>query len=281
MSTFDISWDNLTFLEMTLTTFDGCIEAIQKAPLLEMCSIELCCVDSLPSIPNITVRHMRLRTLKLFGFPTEPLCDFLDVLKLSFLQTYHYHTPYLDIFMDNVISFVNRSGMDLRQLAFDVFSTRNEDLKKLLSAVPFLQDLHLDFWCKDNASIIRELFEDLSSSAPVLGDGPGFLPSLQSLTICNSGIFIWECISRLFNSPHRKLLRLEINKRGKIQIDILRKIPRLIDEGFNVRIIGSSGDVDFQQVKESSGKEGEPRKRDKQGFLASFSSFISCLFGRR
>lgn len=89
------------------------------------------------------------------------------------------------------------------------------------------------------------------------------------------------CIPRLFNSPHRKLLRLEINKRGKIQIDILRKIPRLIDEGFNVRIIGSSGDVDFQQVKESSGKEGEPRKRDKQGFLASFSSFISCLFGRR
>ena len=100
MSTFDISWDNLTFLEMTLTTFDGCIEAIQKAPLLEMCSIELCCVDSLPSIPNITVRHMRLRTLKLFGFPTEPLCDFLDLLKLPFLQTYHYHTPYLNIFMD-------------------------------------------------------------------------------------------------------------------------------------------------------------------------------------
>ena len=122
MSTFDISWDNLTFLKMTLTTFDGCIEAIQKAPLLEMYSIELCCVDSLPSIPNITVRHMRLRTLKLFGFPSEPLCDFLDVLELPFLQTYHYHTPYLDISVDNVISFVNRSGMDLRQLAFDVFS---------------------------------------------------------------------------------------------------------------------------------------------------------------
>jgi hypothetical protein len=282
-STFDINWDNLRFLKMTLTAFDGCIEAIQQAPLLEMCSITLCCVNFLPSIPEITVRHMRLRTLKLLGFPSELLCGYLDVLELPFLQTYHQQTLYLDNSVDTVISFFNRSRINLKQLAFNVTSSRKEDLKKLLTAVPSLQDLHLNLWCTENAFVIRELFEDLSSSPPVLEDGPGFLPSLQSLTISDPGIFIWECIPCLFSSPHRKLLRLEIiNTTSKIEIDTLRQISRLIDEGFNIRIIGRHGDVhDLQQVKGSSGEEGKPRKRDKQGFLASFSSFISFLFCRR
>jgi len=100
---------------------------------------------------------------------------------------------------------------------------------------------------------------------------------------------MWD-IPRLFGSPHRKLLRLEVNK---IEIDTLRKISRLIDKGFNVRIFNwtlggcrfstSLRDEDLSQILDvvDHASEGELRKRDKQGFFASPSSFISRLFCRR
>jgi hypothetical protein len=304
ISTLDIKWDNLTFLKMTLTAFDGCIEAIQQAPLLEMCSITLCCMNFLPSIPKVTLRHMRLRTLKLFRFPVEPLCGFLDVLDLPFLQAYHHQTLNLELSIDNVISFLNRSGMDLKQLTLDVTSARKKDLKKLLTAVPSLQNLQLDFWCKGNTFVIRGIFEDLSSSPPILGDGPGFLPSLQSWTISAREIFVWECIPPFFSPPHRKLLRLEVSKAGEIEIDTLRKIIRLFAEGFDIRIIGGRGDVDYLQqftktlheaselertrlesesVTAAEGQEEvhSAADEDKKGCLSPFSSFISRLFCRR
>ena len=136
--------------------------------------------------------------------------------------------------MENLISFLNRSGMDLKQLSLDVSSLRKEDIEKLLTAVPPLQTLQLDFWCTENAFVIRGLFENVSSSPPVLGGGPGFLPSVQSLTISGRGISMWECIPRMFYSSHRRILPLEVNKTGEIETDTLRKIPRLIAEGFDI-----------------------------------------------
>jgi hypothetical protein len=306
ISTLDINWDNLTILRMTLTAFDGCIEAIQQAPLLEVCSITLCRINFLPSIPNITVRHMRLRTLKLFGFPSELLCGLLDVLDLPSLQAYHHQTLNLELSIDNVISFLNRSGMDLKQLTLDVTSARKEDLKNLLTAVPSLQNLQLDFWCAGNTFVIRGIFEDLSSSPPILGDDPGFFPSLQSWTISTREIFGGECIPPFFTPPHRKLLRLEINKTGEIEMDTLHKIIRLFFEGFDIRIIGGRGDVDYLQqftktlheanelefldralesesVTAAEGQEEvhSAADEDKKGCLSPFSSFISRLFCRR
>jgi len=90
---------------------------------------------------------MRLRTLKLFRFPVEPLCGSLDVLELPSLQVYHHQISYLNNSVDNLISFLNLSRMDLKQLTLDVSSSRKEDLTKLLTAVPPVQNLHLDFWC--------------------------------------------------------------------------------------------------------------------------------------
>jgi hypothetical protein len=249
---------------------------------------------------------MRLRTLKLFRFPVEPLGGLLDVLELPSLQAYHQQTMNLELSVHKMVSFLNRSRMDLKQITLDVISSRKEDLKKLLTAVPSLQNLQLAFRYTDDAFAIRGLFEDLSSSPPVLGDGPGFLPSLQSLTILNPGIFVWECIPRLFNSPHRKLLRLKINKTGEIETDTLRKIIRLVAEGSDIRIIEGPGDVDYLQqftknvhevnelefldralesesVTFAEGQEEvhSAADEDKTGRLSPFSSFISRLFCRR
>ena len=221
ISTFDINWENLTSLKMTLTVFDGCIEAIQQAPLLEMCFINLGWIESLPPLPQIVVRHTRLRTLKLLHFLFELLCSFLDVLELPSLQAYHQQVSGLDIAADNVTLLLNRSGVNLKQLTLDMHWPQGEDIKKILDAVPCLQHLHLEMCCIANACVIHELFEMLSeSSSPSIpvGDAPGFLPSLQSLTICASGTSFWECIPRLFSSPHRKYLRLEVIK-ASIEID--------------------------------------------------------------
>ena len=109
-----------------------------------------------------------------------------------------------------------------------------------------------------NARVIHELFKFLFefASPPILvGDSPGFLPSLRSLRICASELSFGGCIPRLFSSPHRKrlLVRLEVINPGEIEIDkgTLRTILRLVDDGFNIRIIGGRKDVDYlQQVKE-------------------------------
>ena len=298
ISTVHIKWDNLTSLKMSLAVVDECIEAIQQAPLLETCSITLSSTTGfLPFIPKTTLRHLCLRTLKLCNFPFGILCSFLDALDLPALQAYHHRTldKRHDISAHNIISLLNRSRIDLKQLTLNAYSLRVEDLKKLLNAAPWLQNLRLSVCSPDNAPVIRELFEHLYSSPPSIGDIPGVLPSLQSLTISGREISIWGCIPHLFSSPHRKLLRLEVNEQGACEIDIdndtFRTIVRLVDEGFNIRIHLAGLDY-LQRLKEKSREadlsvdlalEGGPVKADdkKEGFLASFSSFISCLFCRR
>jgi hypothetical protein len=172
------------------------------------------------------------------------------VLELPSLQAYHHQVSRLDIAADNVSSLLNRSRVNLKQLTLEMHWPQGEDIKNLLNGVPCLQYLHLIFCCITDASVIHELFEMLSSSPAILvGDIPGFLPSLQSLTISAWGISTWEFIPLLFTSPHRKLLHLEVNKDSAIEIDndTLRTILRLVDEGINIRIFAGRRRVDYLQ----------------------------------
>jgi len=127
-------------------------------------------------------------------------------------------------------------------------------------ALPCLQNLCLEDLCSCDGFPFDELFENLSSAPPILEeDGPIFLPDLQSLTISGYEISVWPSILRLFSLPHRKLLSLEVNELGEIEIDknTLRDILRLVDEGINFRISGGRGRVDYLPVlKESLRGEG-------------------------
>ena len=223
------------------------------------------------------------------------------MLELPSLQAYHQQVSGLDIAADNVTSLLNRSRVNLKRLTLDMHWPQGEDIKKILDAVPCLQHLHLEMCCIANACVIHELFEMLSeSSSPSIpvGDAPGYLPSLQSLTICASGTSFWECIPRLFSSPHRKYLRLEVIKASiEIDKDTLRTILHLVDDGADIHILTDMGNLDYlQQFRGNSREanisqisdvvdhalEGEPAKGDddKEGFLTSFSNFISRLFCR-
>ena len=101
----------------------------------------------------MTVRLMRLRTLRLGEFRFE-LRSFLDVLELPFLETYRYHTRGNVFAVDNVISLLHLSGIHLKQLTLVVAFPRMEDIKKLLDAIPCLQNLYLSSF----SSFISSLF---------------------------------------------------------------------------------------------------------------------------
>jgi len=255
ISALDIGWENLTSLKLTHAIFDGCIEVIQQAPLLEYCSIELSWLKS-SYTPKMTVRHMRLRTLRLLQFPPKLLRSFLDVLELPALEAYCTQGGHIAV--DNVISLLHRSGVCLKRLILIMHSPHTENIKKLLDAVPHLQDLCLNFFPTIDASITHELFEYLSLSPPILvGNVPGFLPSLQSLKIFAWGISLWPSIPHLFSWPHRKLLRLEVYKMDhviRIDSDTLHRILSLVDEGINIRIFQVEGlrETDYlQEFKET------------------------------
>ena len=146
---------------------------------------------------------------------------FLILQELPSLQAYHHQKSCLDIFVDDLISFLNRSGVHLKQLTLGMHWPGVAYVNKLLNAVPCL---HLHFRCTAIVCVVHELFEMFSesSSQPILVENsPGFLPSrLQSLTISGWGIgYACGIIPLLFSSPQRKHLRLEVIQPSEIQID--------------------------------------------------------------
>jgi hypothetical protein len=250
----DILWANLTFLTMANGTFNGCVEVMRQAPLLEFCSLQL---NSVPTdvfpIPSRNVRPMLLRNLKLYCFPVELLIAFIEALELPSLEEYYLESVGSDIAVDNVVSLLNRSGCRLKQLWL-LLDGRPvlEDLIKLLDVVPCLQTLRLEFWCP---SFMDDFLQRLSLSLPVAGNIPGFLPRLQSLVLFSREVSLWSCIPHIYSWPHRKLLSLEIDTDLTILIDddTLHKILHLINEGINIRILERGEDY-LRQFKQGIGE---------------------------
>ncbi|KIM38206.1 hypothetical protein M413DRAFT_30338 [Hebeloma cylindrosporum] len=255
----DIKWDNLTYLYVKVNTFDGCIEAIQNAPLLETCSIILHRWGSWPPLPKTSIRHMNIRRLKLSNIPFELLCSVLDALELPSLQVYHHETRDHDIKngMDNVLSLVTRSGNDLKEIVLVMHNLHMEDLTKLSDAAPYLRGLNLSFGCTTDPPVIRDLFYNLSLSGPI-GDLPTIFPRLRALAISAWSITAWDYIPCVFSSPHRKLLRLEVARLEVIAIDndILRRILSLVDDGANIHIYFGISLMEYlPHARENFGKQ--------------------------
>jgi len=241
----DITWDNITRLSLGYITLERCIEAIRRAPLLEFCSLSK--IVSNPSVPNTIIRCMRLRKLELLCLPVVLRIAFMDMMELPSLEEYHYQSQMgrdeSDIMADSMISLLNRSGCFLKQLKLRMDHKMNvEDLKKLLDAIPSLQNLHLELLSSNGLFVTDSLLQDLSPPIP-MGGIPTFLPHLRSLTLPLMGkeSRMWECIPRIYSWPPRKLLRLSLDVRAyssrAIDQGMLDKILQLIDEGIDIRIL--------------------------------------------
>jgi len=58
----DIIWDNITSLTLGYIALDTCIEAMQRVPLLEFCSLS---GIHRTTVSKTIIRHVRLRKLEL------------------------------------------------------------------------------------------------------------------------------------------------------------------------------------------------------------------------
>ncbi|KIM36935.1 hypothetical protein M413DRAFT_31329 [Hebeloma cylindrosporum] len=246
----DILWNNLRDLEID-NMLGTCIEVIREAPLLEclFCHWSILPLADIPAFlfPNIIIRHMRLRKLGFFGFPTDLLVRFLNILELPSLEDYcHITKGHGNIVVDEVTSLINRSGSHLKYLEIRLRcmrSTQVGDLKKLLNALPDLRTLKVEIYYSPFRSlVISDLLETLSSSPPTLAGGiPGFLPHLQylNLSFIDGAGSIWGNIPQIYSWPHRKILSREVNANIDlgIEVDVLAKILRLIDQGLDICIL--------------------------------------------
>ena len=249
MLDLDIMWDSLKHLTLRAwtTNFDKCIGIMQQAPQLESYSLSTYSGTVISPLSKPIVRHMYLRKLKLFNCSDcslRFLTEFLNLMELPSLEEYYYQSQEGDILADSVISLLNRSGSHLKVLHLELGEKASamEDINKLLNAVPYLQKFQLELRRRGpkTAFIMDDLFLQLSSSPPILEGGtPGLLPNLQSLTLYSGEGYKFDCIPDIFSWPHRKILSLKVDGSRPINLDkdTLRKISKLIDQEFKIRIL--------------------------------------------
>ena len=238
----DIMWDSLKRIKAWGTNFSGCMELMKRVPHLQSCSLSMYFGTS-PLLPTTGFRHMHLRKLELFESPIYTLMVFLGLIELPSLEEYGYHSNQGYILANSVVSLLNRSGCCLKvlNLELEARGPAMEDINKLLGAVPYLQEFQLKLRRpgRITAFIMDDLFIQLSSSPPVLeGGAPGLLPDLKSLKLYFGEGYMFDCIPDIFSWPHRRLLSLQVDGSRKMVFndDILHKIPKLINQGFKIRI---------------------------------------------
>jgi len=239
LSSIDIAWGNIKFLTLETIAFRECIEAIKLAPLLESFTLSEMYIPDDDNIPSGSLtfhsqnvfRHTHLQKLA-FSRTYESCTSFIDKMELPSLEDLQCELDN-DFEVESLISLLNRSGNRLQRLALLVGEDLNS-LVKLLSCIPSLEKLECEHRYDNSTFLVRDLFQNLSSSPP------GFLPKLSSLSLCAfSESLDWDYIPRIYHWPHRKLLSLWVASVGVVRIsDVnLAKILELVDQGLNIHIL--------------------------------------------
>jgi hypothetical protein len=240
----DVAWDNLVHLDLNCTTFDGVLQVIRDAPLLEICSLSFISppIDDF-RIPKVIVRHPYLRTLQLvFMEQTSVFHKLIDSLELPSLESWSVEFVELEenIVLDIMTSFLQRSGCSLKTLNMEPDQVPAvEDFEKFLQAVPCLQHLRVSGLL---IQVMDNILERISASpAKQTGYTAGFLSDLQSLQLHGWSLNAWACIPLIFRLPHRKFLKLDIDMDFvEIGDDVLGKLVELVDQGIKLRIYDRS-----------------------------------------
>jgi len=246
----DVAWANLVHLDLKWTTFDGVLQVIRDAPLLEICSLSFISppIDDF-RIPEITIRHPYLRTLELVLFEqTGVFHQLINSLELPSLESWSVEFVELQesMVLGVMTSFLERSGCRLKSLNMkQERAPAVEDFERFLQAVPYIQ--HLRVACpppydRSLTPVMDNILERISVSPPIqTSHTAGFLSDLQSLQLSGRELNAWTCIPLIFRLPHRKLLRVNIDMYSvTIGDDILEELVQLVDQGIELDIYDRS-----------------------------------------
>lgn len=207
----EIVWDNLTCLKLYQIPLDGCVEVLRQVPLLEFCLLDLSTFKNkeIPPTPKKIVRLMHLRKLHLLWFSAKLLTRFVDVMELPSLEEYHSESLGTEIAVDGMILLLNRSGSRLKRLILWLRGQPGPgvgDLKKLLNAVPCLQNIKLHIYSDPITTApcaLDDLLQNLSSSPRTLEGN--IYPRISSSSSI-SGNFIYARNDHVVvYSPHLQL----------------------------------------------------------------------------
>ena len=247
----DVAWDNLVHLDLNWTTFDGILQIIRDAPLLEICSLSFISppMDDF-HIPEIIIRHPYLRTLQLIVFmeQTSVFHRLINSLELPSLESWSVEfveleeSPVVDI----MTSFLKRSGCRLKTLNMEQHhAPAVEDFERFLQAVPYLQHLHVACpppYDRSLTPVMDNILERISTSPAMQTRHTAvFLPDLQFLQLSGRKLNAWACIPLIFRLPHRKLLKVDISMCSvTIGDNVLEELVELVDQGIELDICDRS-----------------------------------------
>ena len=245
----DVSWDNHVHLDLSWTTFDGVLQVIRNAPLLEICSLSfiLPLIDDF-HIPKIIIHHPYLRTLQLlFMEQTDVFHKLINSLELPSLESWSVELVELEesMVLDIMTSFLKHSGCKLKSLKMEQGQVPTvEDFKRFLQAAPCLQCLHVAYptYVRSLTPVMDNILEWISASPLMQTDHTArFLSDLQSLQLSGCELNTWTCIPLIFQLPHRKLLKVDIDMYSvTISDDVLGELVQLVDQGIELDIYDRS-----------------------------------------
>jgi hypothetical protein len=241
LNAVNIALDNLVHLDLLNTNFDGVLQVIRDAPLLEICSLSALSPNS-PSIPSETIiRHSHIRTLELSWIDTAIFTELINSLELPSLESWEVSSAG-NIIAADAISFLKRSASGLKRLnLWQHEAPTVEDFESFLQAASHLQRLSVMGSSDTFPLVMDHILERISVSPPC-----GFLPDLQSLQLIGPALNAWVCIPLIFRWPHRKVLTLDMEMESiEIRDEISRTLLQLVAEGIDLRISNSAVQEDY------------------------------------
>jgi len=230
----DILWNNLTVVHLASLALDEFFEALRRPP--HLVTITLLRIEPLSGnfdVPNTRISCPHVRSLELRYIESEVLGKILNLVCLPSLEQWTLRRCAFPL--NTMISFIGSSSFGLK--IFRIIGDRDipDRIHDLLRRLPSIEVLQLGFMSEDKPPTEILFFELLCSPSE-----PAFLPHLQMLKFDHDLLVPLESLPRIFSASHRQSLRLEVDYHNIVGIEdeTAARFLELVDEGFNLRVLG-------------------------------------------
>ncbi|KAG6812814.1 hypothetical protein H0H92_000272 [Tricholoma furcatifolium] len=245
---FELPWDHITHLRLNPTTVQQCLEVLGLALNLTHCVFEeITRSDVLNPTPVIAPC---LQHLEIISFSHTPLSELLDTLIVPCAQNLSFHVTGNIFSHWSFISFIARSGCEIRHLALNAVRMSEWQLWDCLRATPSLVSLHLidlDRVTNDTIRVLNPLNHAmLGQHAQHMGP---LLPLLREFTyqgmlepnccaLANTAQTRWAAPGVVKMDKLAFVTGSAVGSEGKSQ---LGRLKSLVEEGMDITLVTREG----------------------------------------